>query len=403
MKLLNVFIFTFFAAVTVFAKGTALTVDGAPVTFLLPDNIGENITHIAVIETDRNGRALRQKCDLLEIAVADPEIRIRRALRFTPRGKGVRKFRFDIKTGNTPVKYERENLLPTGDFEKKGWWLGNLNPGTVSLGMGRNGGKALQVDCRVKTNGGPANAGTSPAELMKLRDPENIPAVLRVYTKTVEAPEGIVGGMTLRMRRFTLDEKYIDNYNVFSVQGGKPGKWVKQEFIITKPLPADTGRLDIYLVNMAPRKGVCYRIDDIAIIPVKKAEPVVNIVFPDAELYAGNELNVSVDANDSKEKVLKLNDVTVPVSINGKKTAISMQKIEDKSSQINGGTLTLVVYKDEKVVHTFSDKIVDNKSTVSFKPAAGDYRLAATVKTLDGKSFSKEINYQVLEDPFAME
>ena len=73
------------------------------------------------------------------------------------------------------------------------------------------------------------------------------------------------------------------------------------------------------------------------------------------------------------------------------------------SSALNDGTLTLVVYKDEKVVHTFSDKIVDNKSTVSFKPAAGDYRLAATVKTLDGKSFSKEINYQVLEDPFAME
>ena len=405
MKFLLIFVVAVLFTAQAWANGRALAVNGNdPVMLILPDDASENISDITVVEIDRSGQALnRQPGVLMEVAVADPEIRIRRALRFTPKGnrKGTRYFYFSAQVSNGPVAYERENLLPTGDFEKKGWWIGNLNPGAIAYGSGRSGEYGLKVDCRRVNNGGPVNAGTEPKALMQLQDPANIPAVLRVYTKTVASPEGMVGGMTLRMRRFNSNGKYIDNYMVFSVQGAKPGFWVEQQFILNKPLPADTGKLDIYLVNMAPRDGVCFLIDDMAILPVKKMEPLINVKFPDSGLYAGETFTVSL-SSEASDALRYVSSKTIFV-INGKKITFPVQKIENSEPQINGGTLVVEVYQDDKLINTYTGNIADNNCSVSFTPDAGDYRIVATVKTTDGKSISQQVNYQVLEDPFAKE
>lgn len=385
------------------AQTLALPATGEPVTLIFPDEPSKDFAQIQVTEVDRTGRELQRIESVLEEQVlADPDIRICRVLRFSPEvGEGMRYYRLEAVSGPQPVRLPKENLFPTGDFEK-GWYLGKYNPGTTTLASGRGNGKAIQFDMREINNGGPVVASSEPAELLKLKDPANLPALMRLYIKT-ESGESEGNGIVLRMRRWNEKHEYITNYYVWNLQGGAVGDWEERQVILQNPLAENTASMDIYLVNMAPRDGVCFLIDDLEILPIKKAEPIINVRIPEEELYEGDTLTVTVEAGTSSQEILKLSELAIPVSIDGIPAMLAGHQVETTLPELSGGEVTVELYADDSLVLSLSEPLGDQGGEVNLQPTAGNYKLIATVKLPDGKTVTHQFDYQICDNPFTME
>ncbi len=373
-----------------------------PVTLLFTGEEWEDVAEIDVVEVDNKGREMRRikDCTWSEQVLALPQIVFCRRLQFAPpAGKGLRHFRFEARCGSAAVSLPKENLFPSGDFEGKGWGFGNFNPVT-SYVDGRHGGKALQIDLREKNTGGPVNAWSYPQELLKLKDPANLPALMRVFIRTV-AGGGNGDGMTVRMRRFTDSNKYLDNYHVWSIQGGLENEWIERRIVLQKPLAVDTGKLDVYLVNMAPQDGVCFQLDDMEILPIKTLQSVIEIAVKNSEVIAGQNVTINATIAETEAGNLLVHEVPLSMTFDGESKHIMAQLVETKRPTLSGGTLAVEMRKDGKLFLSKTVALSENGGEFSVCPPVGDYKIVATVRMADGKALTRQFDCQVLDTPFA--
>lgn len=401
---LLVFIF-FLMSVENFAESLALPGLGVPVTLVLPEQASRDFVRVRVTECDAEGNKLRSnESHLMEQAMATPDIHVRKVLRFTPaKGKAVRYFLFDAESGSQPIRLPKENLFPPGDFEGKGWNFGNWNPGVATYGPGRGGGKALQVDTRKINNTKAVFVYTAPPELLKLKNPAKVPALLRVHLLTL-AGQGKGAGLNIILRRFNSDYEFLAKYLVQGIQGGTTGEWEEFRFVLNDILPEDTGILEVLLENLAPQDGVCFRIDDLEILPIQPAENFVAIQFPTETTYAGEEFRVAVNASPSKPGCWKLREISIPVQMNGQTTVMPAELVETRPPVLAGGTLTLELYKGGELFLRQSETIADDHAgSISVRPPAGEYRVVATVRIPTGECITREVSCEILDDPFSLE
>lgn len=391
------------------AAPAALPPGNGPVTFFLPEDVSAG--PISVVEYDAKGREIgRPQCRERLQVVDWPRVQMCREVSFTPSGKGA-SFRLEASRPKHGFKLtgSRNNLLSTGDFEKPGWWFGGENPVWKYVAGGRNGGTAMQFDLRRKNTGKHINAGTYPVSLLKLKDAGNLPAMMRIFVRTVSGA-GQGDGITIRMRTFDANGKFAGDYaSVWTVQGGANRQWVEHRRVFTEPLKAEAASLELYLCNLAPRDGVCLQFDDFEILPAKHIAPGFEVVTPTEEVYGGSDYPVTVRCGAYAAGKTGVMDVEIPFkdADGSSKTVPGMMVAADSGeAAAQKGKLTL------KFVNAETGTVVLNRNTALEKKGSvtlnvqlppGEYKASVTAEFPGKQSYAREWTCSIMEDPFAMD
>ncbi|MBO7741255.1 MAG: hypothetical protein J6S21_01755 [Victivallales bacterium] len=376
-------------------------------TFFLPENIESG--DIYAVELTANGReAARVKC-VQRLQVLDwPEVRMCREVKFTPVGKG-KFFRLEAQAPRKDfiLQSSRNNLLVTGNFENEGWWFDNANPAWKYAVGGRGGGRTLQFDTRAKNTGKHISAGTYPTSLLKLKDPNNLPALVRVFVRTI-AGAGNGDGITIRMRTWDTAGKFSGDYtHAWTVQGEAGKKWVEHRRLFTEPLKAEADRLEVYLCNLAPQDGVCFQFDDFEVLPAMHIAPVFQVVTPEEEVYGGSDYTVEIRCGAVPRGKSGVAEVTLPVrKPAGEMTEVGgLMRVGGNAAAAGQGKVTLKFTKAEgrnKVLEKNAQLSPEGLATISAQLPEGEYKALVTVEVPGGKTFTREWICTILEDPFAM-
>ncbi len=387
------------AAAAVSGAPLALPATGESVTIFLPPEAAE-FADVRVFEVDASGNELgRVGCALEEHALNRLECGVSRAVRFTPAaGQGVRYYRFEADRGTGGNWRADSGIFPAGNFEEDGWWFGAMNP-VLSFrdAAGRGGGRALEVDLISGNTGEPVVAGSRPAELLQLADPEIFPVLMRGFVR-LEAGDG--AGAVLRMRCFDADNRYAGDYGNMSIVGGAPGEWHETRLLLTRPLEPDAVALEVFLVNLAPRDGVRFLVDDIQFLPVERVAPAIEFIAPEEVVYAGEELRFTVRAAGAG--VVPVWEETLAVRVGGREESLPVW-IAGLGPAVIDGAEFAVELRNAAGETLLAERAMaaGGAAEVAVRPEAGEYRVILTLTAPDGTVLTRALECPVLEDPFA--